>query len=104
MRWRPGSVHGTAADALAEQNRRQVAPTMPARPPPADHSSSIRFPFGPVTRWRRVQSRGALGAAELFNVARRQVPTVRKRRREGDAMASQWAARAPVRPPGHAAG
>ena len=50
----------------------------------------------PATPWRRVQSRGAMGAAEFFNVARRQVPTVRKRRTEGNAMATRRAARAGI--------
>ena len=55
--------------------------TAPGRIP---HSSLQSFPFGPATLWRRVQSRGAMGAGGTFQtVARRQVPTVRKRRTEG---------------------
>ena len=43
------------------------------RPPPAGipHSSSIRFPCGAATRWRREQSRGAMGAAVWRNFSNR---------------------------------
>jgi hypothetical protein len=70
MRRRPGGgcVSRTTADTLAEQNRCHAGPRIlfdRPRPGTPTHTS-FHFPFGPATRWRRVQSRGAMRAGKLF--------------------------------------
>jgi hypothetical protein len=62
-----------------------------ARPPPArvPHSSLQSFPGGPATLSRQVQSRGAMGSGGTFQPSPAQVPMVRKRRAEGNAMAAR---------------
>ena len=74
VRWRSsgrpgsGSVHYTTLYTLAEQSRCHVGPTILCdRPRPGSPTPRFnRFLLGPATLWRRVQSRGAMGAGGTF--------------------------------------
>ena len=93
-----GSVRSTTAAAVREQNRCQVEPTIlfacPAKIPRSFLRSFSLWARHPAETSAELNVR--LGALEFFPVASRQVRRVRKRRREGNATAAQWARNLPA--------
>src|SRR5438876_11513188 len=92
------SVHDTNLRSVGEQNRCQVGPTILFECPAQIPRSFLRS----FSLWARhsVETSAELnvrsGAAEFFPGASRQVRRVRKRRREGNATAAQWARNLPA--------